>query len=89
MDRVRKDPRGDKAMLNDLLTAEEVAERLRLKHDTITTWARQGRIPAHRLTRKVIRFRLSEVLAALDAATAGGSTGSTAQCRGAGHVPRA
>jgi excisionase family DNA binding protein len=73
---------------DDLLTAEEVAERLRLKPDTITIWARQGRIPAHRLTRKVIRFRLPEVIAALDAATASGPAARPAQSRGAGHVPR-
>jgi excisionase family DNA binding protein len=61
-----RDPyQGDEAMQDDLLTAEEVADRLRLKHDTIMIWARQGRIPAHRLTRKVIRFRIEDVVAAL------------------------
>ena len=55
-------------MQDDLLTADEVADRLRVKPDTVVVWARQGRIPAHRLSRKVIRFRLQEVVEALDAA---------------------
>jgi excisionase family DNA binding protein len=56
-------------MTDQLLTAEEVADRLRVKPDTIVVWARQGRIPAHRQSRKVIRFSLSEVIASLESAT--------------------
>jgi excisionase family DNA binding protein len=53
-------------MTDQLLTAEEVADRLRVKSDTIVVWARQGRIPAHRLSRKVIRFRFDDLVAALE-----------------------
>ena len=54
---------------DDLITAEELGARLRLKPDTVILWARQGRIPVRRLSRKVVRFRLPEVVAALEAAT--------------------
>jgi excisionase family DNA binding protein len=53
-------------MNDEMLTAEEVADRLRVKPDTIVVWARQGRIPAHRLSRKVIRFRFDDLVAALE-----------------------
>jgi excisionase family DNA binding protein len=53
-------------MTDELLTAEEVADRLRVKPDTIIGWAREGRIPAHRLSRKVIRFRFDDLVAALE-----------------------
>lgn len=52
----------------ELLTAEELAERLRVRPDTVRRWTRQGRIPTVRLSRKVIRYDLSRVLAAIDAA---------------------
>ena len=53
-------------MSDELLTAEELGARIRLKPDTIVSWARQGRIPSLRLSRKVIRFRLTDVVAALE-----------------------
>lgn len=34
---------------NDIMTLEEVAEYLRLKPQTIYTWAQEGRIPAAKL----------------------------------------
>lgn len=55
-------------MDNDLLTAEEIGSHLSLRASTINMWARQGRIPAHRFSRKVIRFRLPEVMSALEQA---------------------
>lgn len=54
-------------MPDDLITAEELGAQLRLQPATVILWARQRRIPAHRLSRKVIRFRLPEVVAALEA----------------------
>ena len=52
-------------MDHDLLTAEQLAERLRVKPRTVKEWLRAGRIPAARLTPKVIRYDLEQVVAAL------------------------
>ncbi len=54
---------------DDLLTSAELAERLRVKPMTILGWYRKGRIPARKLSPKVLRFDLAEVLAALEAAS--------------------
>jgi excisionase family DNA binding protein len=51
----------------DLLTTNDIAAKLRLKPTTIREWVRQGRIPEIKLSRKVRRFDLGEVLAALKA----------------------
>ena len=47
------------------LTAEELGAHLRLRPSTVKTWARTGRIPARRLTQRVVRFDLEEVQRAL------------------------
>ena len=52
-------------MENDLLTAEELAERLGVKPRTVKGWLQTGLIPATRLTRKVIRYDLEQVVDAL------------------------
>jgi excisionase family DNA binding protein len=49
----------------ELLTAAELARRLAVKPSTILEWQRSGRIPSLRLSHKVRRFILSEVIAAL------------------------
>ena len=49
-----------------VMTAAELAERLQVKPETILGWHRTGRIPARRLTRKVLRFNLDDVMAALE-----------------------
>ena len=51
----------------DLLTSAELAERLGVKPGTILGWHRLGRIPARRLSHKVLRFSLPDVVAALEA----------------------
>jgi excisionase family DNA binding protein len=51
----------------DLLTVDEIAERLRVEVSTIRTWARTGRIPVRRFTPKVYRYCLADVVAALEA----------------------
>ena len=56
--------------MSDLLTVEEVAERLRLTSETILRWAREGKIPAIRISPKVLRFDWDAVYQALT----GGST---------------
>ena len=45
-------------MDHDLLTAEQLAERLGVKPRTVKEWLRAGLIPAARLTPKVIRYDL-------------------------------
>lgn len=52
-------------MIDDLLTADELAERLRVRPSTVRRWYRDGRIPAVRLTPKVIRFDYVSVVEAL------------------------
>jgi predicted site-specific integrase-resolvase len=52
------------------MTAEELGVRLRLKATTIAAWSRQGKIPVHRLAPKVLRYRIEEVLAALESRSA-------------------
>lgn len=49
----------------ELLTARELAKRLRVSTETIRTWARRGRIPTVRLSPKVIRYNCEAVLSAL------------------------
>lgn len=49
----------------EVLTAEELAERLRVRPGTVREWARRGVIPRLALSPKVIRFELDAVLAAL------------------------
>lgn len=49
----------------ELLTADELADRLQLRPSTIRRWAREGRIPAVRVTAKVVRYDLADVLRAI------------------------
>ena len=54
-------------MENDLLTAEQLADRLGVQPRTVSHWLRAGLIPAKRLTPKVIRYSLDDVVASLQA----------------------
>jgi len=47
------------------LTADELAVHLRLRPSTVRAWARAGRIPVLRPTRRVARFDLEAVLRSL------------------------
>ena len=58
--------------MTDLLTADEMAQRLRVRPATVKTWARSGRIPTVRLSPKVIRYDAEAVVAALTAQAAPG-----------------
>ncbi len=49
----------------ELLTADEIAERLRLRPRTVRQWVRRGLIPVIRLSPKVVRFELAAVVAAV------------------------
>lgn len=51
----------------ELLTAEELATRLRVRPGTIRVWARRGRIPSVRLSPKVVRFDFGAVIMAAGA----------------------
>jgi len=48
-----------------LVTANELADLLRLRPDTIRLWARESIIPAIRITGKVVRYDPAEVEQAL------------------------
>jgi excisionase family DNA binding protein len=50
----------------DLMTAAEIGERLGVTAGTVLKWHRDGRIPCRKLSHKVLRFRLSEVVEALE-----------------------
>lgn len=56
----------------ELLTARELAKRLRVSPETVRAWARRGCIPTLRLSPKTIRFNPEAVLAALLAERAKG-----------------
>ena len=51
----------------ELLTAAELAARLRVRPGTIQTWARHGLIPKVKLTAKVVRFDPEAVIEAITA----------------------
>jgi excisionase family DNA binding protein len=49
----------------ELLTVDQLAERLHIRPRTVKAWARLGRIPAIKPSPKVVRFNWLAVLAAL------------------------
>jgi excisionase family DNA binding protein len=49
------------------MTAAELAERLGVKAETVLLWHRNGRIPSRKLSHKILRFSLADVVAALEA----------------------
>ena len=53
------------SVATELLSAEELAERLHLKAETVRSWARRGLIPKVQFTPKVIRFDLAAVVEAV------------------------
>ena len=61
---------ADAAHLQDkreeFLTARQLAELLQVSESTVRRLAREGRIPAVRLTARLIRFQRSAVLHALN-----------------------
>ena len=50
---------------DELLTAAELGARLRVRPATIRLWTRDGIVPAVRITGKIIRYDVTEVVAAL------------------------
>lgn len=68
----RKLERKDKKMMQkEIVTASELANRLRLKPETIRIWARKGLIPSLHPTPKTLRFDMESVLAAMGKISAG------------------
>ena len=51
-------------MCQELLTVDELAERLAVSPRTVIQWAKAGRIPEVRLSRRVRRFEYGEVVRA-------------------------
>lgn len=51
--------------LTELMTADEVAERLQVCPVTVRQWARRGWIPTVRLSPKVVRYDLEAVVKAM------------------------
>jgi excisionase family DNA binding protein len=51
--------------MTELLTAAQLAERLKVRPSTVREWAKTGRIPEIRISAKVRRFDAVEVDAAL------------------------
>jgi excisionase family DNA binding protein len=51
--------------MSELITAEELADRLKVSPHTIRLWNRSGKIPAVWLSATVRRFDFDEVLLAL------------------------
>jgi len=49
----------------ELVTADELAARLRVRPDTVRRWARTKLIPAIRVSAKVMRFDPADVIRAL------------------------
>ncbi len=54
-------------MSDELLTADEMATRLRVRPETLRGWSRRGLIPAVRISRKTVRFDPDAVMSALTA----------------------
>ena len=50
---------------NELLTTDQLAERLHVKARTVQEWSRTGRIPAVRISAKVVRYDWCEIMKAL------------------------
>ena len=50
---------------NELVTAEELADRLRVRPSTIRMWSREGLIPVVRVGAKVVRFDYADVIQVL------------------------
>lgn len=51
----------------ELLTAQEVAQKLRVRPNTVKAWAREGIIPRVRLSHKVVRYDYDAVVRSLTA----------------------
>lgn len=58
--------------LQELVTAREIARYFGVALGTVNRWTREGRIPCVRPSRRVVRYALAEVEAAVRRAQKGG-----------------
>lgn len=49
----------------DFLTADQLAERFGVRVEAVRRWARNGCVPCFRPSRRVVRFRLIDVMDAV------------------------
>jgi excisionase family DNA binding protein len=63
--RSRAKPARDALAIKPLSTAREITEILGISEWTVYQWAKSGRIPVIRLSRRIVRFDADAVLAAL------------------------
>lgn len=52
-------------MPTELSNAEQIAKRFGVSVNTVRKWVRDGRIPFIRASRRIVRFKLDDVEAAL------------------------
>lgn len=58
--------------MNDLVTAQEVAKHFDVTVETVNRWVREKRVPYIKPSRKVIRFRLDDVIRHAESSMDGG-----------------
>jgi excisionase family DNA binding protein len=63
---VKRDDQTSDGARPDFLTARQLASILQVSESTVRRLAREGRIPAVRVTPHLLRFRLDAVVEALD-----------------------
>jgi excisionase family DNA binding protein len=63
---------GKEPDMGDILTTEGLARRLQVRPDTIRRWVHRGLVPVLRVSPKVMRFDLAEVMRALQERGRGG-----------------
>ena len=66
-------------MPNELLTTEELADRLAVSPRTVAEWAKSGRIPEVRASERIRRFDWAEVVGALKRNAPLGNRGAEAE----------
>jgi excisionase family DNA binding protein len=66
----------------NLSTTEEVASALRVQASTVRAWVREGRIPVIRPGGKLMRFRIEDVIRAIEAQPSEATTAAPWQERG-------
>lgn len=72
----------------EFLTAAEIAARLKVRPKTVADWLRLGRVPGHRFSGRLVRFKLGEVVAALEASRPQHEGASRAVPTGRDHALR-
>ena len=74
-------------MISELLDANGLAERLKLRPATILGWARSGRIPSVKISHKCVRFDFEQVVESLRSSTNGSGDGDNTKGPGSANTP--